>query len=271
MPFVLAPLVPGLIAWGGRALATYGLARVFSDNSIQELEDMLMGWVVGWIAQKSGLVLDSEDPLSDASLSGAVGARLGFPVRSLKNLDMIREDLDGYAVGLISAKSGYEVRSIQNVATLKEDFLRIGAAELSARLGLPAGVMPGPGAVFDPQQVRVQLLTWAKAELFADMSHGVGVSLDNIRAMADVEGLAAELSGKLAAAGSVQTITARQIAVRISNEMATKAVTDYQRYALNGSKRSRRQELLRAAQAKFRAAHGNRQKYVPLGMSAVIG
>lgn len=271
MPFFLAPLVPGLIAWGGRALATYGLARLFSDNSIQELEDLLMGWVVRWVAEKSGLVLDPADPLSDASLAGAVGGRVGFPIRSLKNLDMIREDLDSFAVGLISAKSGYQVRSIQNVATLKEDFLQIGTAELSARLGLPAGVMPGPGAVFDPVEIRAQLLTWAKAELMTQVNENVGIGVADVLAAADLEGTAAELNSRLVSLGSVENVTARQLAVRIANEMATAAVVDYQRVALGASKRSRRQESLRAAQAKFRARHGNRQVYVPLGMAATVG
>jgi hypothetical protein len=270
MPFFLAPLVPGLIAWGGRALATYGLARLFSDSSIQELEDMLMGWVVRWVADKSGLVLDESDPLSDASLAGAVGQKVGIPFRSFKDQAMIREDLDSYAVGLIESKSGYNVRSIQNVVLLKEDFLRIGAAELSARLGLPAGVMPAPGAQFDPVDIRAQLLTWAKAELMTEINEQVAVKVEDVLAAADLEGTAAELNTRLVALGSVENVTARQLAVRMANEMATQAIVDYQRVAVGASKRSRRQESLRAAQAKFRAAHGNRQVYVPLGMNANV-
>lgn len=251
----------GLLSWsGGKSL----------DDMKREIERMLLDWVISYAAHKGGLALDSDDPLSDASLAAAVGQRVGITFRSFKDQAMIREDLDSYAVGLIQSKSGYEVRSIQDVVLLKEDFLRIGAAELSGRLGLPAGVMPAPGAQFDPVEIRAQLLTWAKAELMTEINQQVSIKVDDVLAAADLEGTAAELNTRLVALGSVENVTARQLAVRMANEMATQAIVDYQRVAFGASKRSRRQESLRAAQAKFRAAHGNRQVYIPLGMNATV-
>lgn len=271
MPLPVVALGVKLAAWAGSALSSYGLYAMFRDFSLDQLVGLVKAWAVEQAAYYAGLSLDPEDPWSDASIAGAVGQKVGIPFRSFKDSDMIREDLDSFAVGLISAKSGYQVRSIQNVATLKEDFLQIGTAELSARLGLPAGVMPGPGAVFDPVEIRAQLLTWAKAELMAQVNENVGIGVADVLAAADLEGTAAELNSRLVSLGSVENVTARQLAVRIANEMATAAVVDYQRVALGASKRSRRQESLRAAQAKFRARHGNRQVYVPLGMAASVG
>lgn len=271
MPFPLVALVPALVTWGTRAAVTYGLASMWNDFSLADLERMLKEWVVSQAAYYAGLNLDPDNPWSDASIAGAVGQKVGIPFRSFKNPGMIREDLDGYAVGLIQSKSGYNVRSIQNVALLKEDFLRIGAAELSARLGLPAGVMPAPGAQFDPVEIRAQLLTWAKAELMTEINQQVSIKVDDVLAAADLEGAAAELNARLVSLGSIENVTARQLAVKMANEMATAAIVDYQRVAVGASKRSRRQESLRAAQAKFRAAHGNRQVYVPLGMAATVG
>lgn len=271
MPLPVVALGVKLAAWASTALSSYGLYAMFRDFSLDQLVGLVKAWAVEQAAFYAGLNLDPENPWSDASIAGAVGQKVGIPFRSFKDPDMIREDLDSFAVGLISAKSGYQVRSIQNVSMLKEDFLQIGTAELSARLGLPAGVMPGPGAVFDPVEIRAQLLTWAKAELMAQVNENVGIGVADVLAAADLEGTAAELNSRLVALGSVENVTARQLAVRIANEMATAAVVDYQRVALGASKRSRRQESLRAAQAKFRAAHGNRQVYVPLGMAASVG
>lgn len=270
MPLPVVTLGVKLAAWAGSALSSYGLYAMFKDFSLDQLVGLVKAWAVEQAAFYAGLNLDPENPWSDASIAGAVGQKVGIPFRSFKDSDMIREDLDSFAVGLISAKSGYQVRSIQNVATLKEDFLQIGTAELSARLNLPAGVMPGPGAVFDPVEIRAQLLTWAKAELMAQINENVSVKVADILAAGDLEGVAAELNARLASLGSVENVTARQLAVRIANEMTTNAIVNFQKVSVIESARSRRSESLRRAQQKFRAAHGNRSMYVPLGKTVVI-
>lgn len=267
MPFPLVfALAPALITWGARSLAVYGLAKLFSDESIDDLVQIVKSWVVEQAAHYAGLQLDPDAPWSDASLAGAVGQKLGIGLRSLRDKDMIVQDLDVFVVDQISSRSGYVVRSVFDVQILREDLLRIGAAEMTARLGLPAGVMPGPGAVFDPVEVKAQLLTWAKAELMAQVGEGVQIAANDLLSSTDLPGVAAEINSRLASMGSAENVTARQIAVRIANEMATAAIVDYQRLAIKNTKRSRRQASLRAAQEKFRRTHGNRQIYVPLGM-----
>ncbi len=271
MPFVFLALVPALVAWGGRALAVYGLSRLFCDESVKELKAMLEGWVIERVAHYSGLQLNPDDPFSDASLAGAVGERIGVPIRSLKNVDTIREDLDGFAAAIIQDRSGYRVRSIQNVAVLKEDLMQIGMAEFSGRLGIPAGIMPGEGVAFDAAAIRVQLLAWAKAEMLTQFEGEIQTAVAEISAAGGVVALAESMNNSLNEVGSIERVTSRKIAFRVANMMATQAVADYGKIAASGSKKSRRRESLRAAQAKFRAAHGNRQVYVPLGTSASIG
>lgn len=270
MPFPLLALAPALVAWAGRSLAVYGLAKLASDEPVQELKRIVLGYVVESAARYAGLELDDDDPLSDASFSNAVSLRLGIPIRSLRDQVMIREDLDNFAADLISTKSGYTVRSVVDVGKLKEDLLQIGTAEFSARVGIPAGVMPGPGVAFDPVAVREQVLTWAKAELMTRVNDDVMVKLNEIIAAGDLEKMANEMNGKLQAMASDETVTARQLAVQIANRMATGAVVDFNRMAVSASKKSRRRESLRAAQAKFRRAHGNRQQYIPLGMVGTV-
>lgn len=265
MPFPLLALAPALVSWGTRSLAVYGLAGLFTSNPLQELERMLKAWVVEEAARRAGLDLDPDNPWTDASISNAVGQRVGIPIRSLRDPVMVREDLDNFAADLISAKSGYTVRSVVDVGMLKEDLLQIGTAEFSARLGIPAGVMPGAGVAFDPVAVREQVLTWAKAELMTRVNDDVMLKLGEIIAAGDLEAVAIEMNGTLQAMSSDETVTARQLAVQIASRMATAAVTDYNKLALSGSKKQRRRELLRWYQKKFRARHGNRQKYIPLG------
>lgn len=271
MPFpALLALGPPLIAWGTRAAATYGLARLFSEEPIQELKQMLVGFVVEQAATKAGLALDPDDPFSDASMAGAVGARIGVTVRSLKDQAMIREDLENYAVGLVSSRAGYEIRSVSDVAILREDLRRIGAALVAEKVGLPVGIIPENGD-WEGDVVKERILQWAEAEVLSRASSRVTEEIAKIEALGDFEAVAGEINSRLAVIGSAQMVEARQVALMVANKLAVEAVADYGKVAAVVSKRSRRQELNRAAQAKFRAAHGNRQKYVPLGMSATIG
>lgn len=267
----LPQIVGGIVSIFG---AAYGLLAWSEGKSLaqmkQEIERMILDWVVSYAAHKSGLKLNEDDPLSDASLCNAFGERTGVTIRTLKDKNLIKEDLNNYAAQLISSKSGFVVHSVTNVEVLKNDLLRIGAAEMTVRLGLPVGVMPGDGELFDAVEVKKRLMLWAKAEMLADMSNDVNLSLDEIRAMGNIDALANDLNTRLTVAKIDKVVTGRQIAVSVANGMAEKAVVEYQSYVLSASKLDRKRVLNRAAQAKFRAAHGNRQRYIPLGMNATI-
>lgn len=266
MAFFLLPLVPALIAWGSRALAVYGLSRLFSEESVEELYDTLINWVVGEVANRAGLVLDPDAPFSDASMAGAVSQKLGFSVRSLKDPVLIREDLDSYAAALVSDRSGYTISSVSNVTLLKADLERVACAIVTERVGIPLGSVGD----FDPVAVREQVLAWAKAELLANIGGEAGLAVAELIASGGLEAVAGELNSRLNTIGSIEAVTSRQLAVKIAEKMASSAVSDFGRYAGGMDKKNRKRALGRAAQAKFRAAHGNRQQYVPLGMTAVV-
>lgn len=270
MPLPLVPLasalaVPlmGLLKWASFA----AIVNWLTDNGVvREVER----WIVSAALERSGLRLAEEDPLSDASLSAAVSEKFGVPIRSLKDQQMIEEDLDYWTAGKISERSGYLVRSVSNVDILKEDLERVAAAVLSDRLNIPAGVIAADYGVFDPVAIKERLLAWAKAELMTSIEAEIGVSLEEIMAIPDIESAAGEINGRLALLKSDQFVTARRLALNVANTLAMNAVTEYQQVAMRMTKRQRRQEQLRQAQAKFRRRHGNRQVYVPLGFSAAV-
>lgn len=267
MPFPLAVFLPALIAWGNRALTAYGLAHLFSEEPVQELKRILFGYVVEYAAKYAGLELDADDPISDASFSHAVSLRVGFPIRTLKDKQMIIEDLDGYMAALVSERSGFTVRSVRDVEVLKQDLQRVALAVVSQRIGIPLGTVGDDGFDIDPQAIREQVLAWAKAQLLAEVQAKVTISAieiaNNPQLAAMVEVINQRLEGS--------QVSAHAMALQIADKLAVEAVGDFQKVVVGMSKRSRRQESLRAAQAKFRRLHGNRQKYVPLGMAANIG
>lgn len=263
---LIAAIFARIAALGWLAQWTPAIAWVIEKLYDGDLKADVYKAVVKEVAARTGMTLDENDPLSDASLAGAVGEKMGIQLRSLKNVDTIKEDVDYYVVGIIQQKTGYQIRSLLSASGLREDLQQIAAAELSNSLGIPAGVFPGPGEVFDPVKIREQLVTWAKAEFMTQVEGEIQGALSVIEGSGDVQAMAQQLNMRLSEMGSAENVTARQIAVRVASSLATKAVVDYQKLANMGTKRGRRLASLRAAQKKFRAVHGNRQHYVPLGM-----
>lgn len=264
LPLVVLGIGARLAVWVQRTLAAGGLVALGAGAG--DLWGEIKSAVVAEVARLSGLSLDPDDPFSDASMANAVSVRVGIPLRSVKDQAMIWEDLDVYAAGLVSEKSGYQISSITNIAALRSDLERVGAAIITERTGIPLGSV----GAFDPAGVREQVLLWAKAELLANMGDELGFSVQEIISAGGIEAVASDLNSRLNNIGSIEAVTSRQLAVKIAEKMASSAVADFGRAAGGMDKKNRKRALGRAAQAKFRAAHGNRQQYIPLGMGAVV-
>lgn len=250
--------------WGGLQIGFF-LAEKLYDG---ELKASIYSAIATEAMERAGLDLDKNDPLSDASMAAAIGARVGFPLRSLKDKDVIAQDIDRYVVGIIESRTGYKITSLMSAAGLKDDLTRIASVEMTVRLGLPVGVMPADGEAFDAAAIKGRLLVWAKAELMTQMEGEIQAVLAEIESSGDVLAMANGLNLKLSQMGSGENVTARQIAVRVASQIATRSVVDYQKAAVVSTKRGRRQESLRRAQEKFRKKWGNRAQYVPVGWTA---
>jgi len=271
LPLVLVPLLTTIEGWVGLSLSAYGLAALKKDFDFEKIKRDVFDWVIAYFAERAGINLDYENPLSEESITSGISNRIGIPLRSLRDKEMMKEDLDAFVVAQITERSGYQVHSVLNVEVLKNDLERIALAVMTEKLGVPAGVLPGEGELLNPAAIKERLLSWAKAELFTRLESEAGISVDEIMAMADVEGLAATMNRQLTDMESFERITAQRIAVRIANQMGSRAVADYQRVVVRDTKKSRRRAQIKAAQDKFRARHGNRNLYIPLKMAGPNG
>lgn len=269
MPIFLATLVPALITWGRNALAVYGLSRLFSETPVQELEDMVIGWIVGQVAARAGLVLDPADPFGDASMANAVAQKTGIPLRSLKDRAMIAEDIDSYAAERVSNAIGFKISTLKDPARAKSDFRTAALAVITERTGVPFGSLGGDAS---PEDIKIAVEDWARARFVTGLMSDAAAALENLSGPgADFESVAQAMNSKLEAAGSINRVTASKLALEVAEGLVSGSVARYHATALSVSKKERRSLQVRAAQQKFRSLHGNRQKYVPLGMAANIG
>ena len=247
----------GFLEWAGIASL---IDTVLTYNVKQEAFRI----IVDEVAKRSGMNLNPDDPFSDASMAGAVSERLGFPIRSVKDRAMIVEDVSAAAAAVISEKAGYQIRSIIDADMLREDLVRIGAAKLSEDIGIPAGVIPSDGGVWDRDEIKARLLAWAKAETAADMQARFAEQASALITAHNLEAVAAQMNSRLQAQESARQVTAQQLAFAMVNAIVVDAVAEYGEIATAVNRRSRRQEQMRRAQERFRRAHGNRQRYVPI-------
>jgi len=252
-----------------------GGAMSLSDTVItkivgHDLKAEAFALVVGEVAEKTGLNLDPQDPFSDASLSGALSQRMGITIRSVKDREMIIEDIEGFAVSRVSEKLGFTITTLRDPVRMRQDFEAAALAMITEKTGIPF-VAPGDGGSWSVEDIKSQVEDWARARITTELSGSATAALEALGgAGVDFESLAAEMNGKLTALGSGETVSAKGLALKVAESLVSASVEKLHATALGSSKKSRRTLQIREAQRKFRAAHGNRQVYVPLGMAAEI-
>lgn len=252
-----------------------GGAMSLSDTIIQkivghDLKAEAFKLVVEEVAEKTGLALDPSDPFSDASLAGALSQRMGVTIRSVKDRDMIVEDIEDFAVGRVSEKLGFTITTLRDPVRMRQDFEAAALAMITEKTGIPF-VAPADGGAFSVDDIKSQVEDWARAKITTELSGSAAAALEALGgAGVDFESVAAEMNGKLKALGSLQTVSAKGLALKVAENLVSASVEKLHATAIGSSKKSRRILQLREAQRKFRAAHGNRQIYVPLGMNASV-
>lgn len=270
MPVPLIPLVSVVASSLGGLLkvATYAaIVNYLTDNGVVRA---IESWIVQAALERAGLHLSEDDPLSDASLSSAVSERFGIAIRTLKDKNSIREDVETWAADQVSARTGYVVRSFSNGDMLKEDMTRIAAAVLTERTGMPLGVIMEDGFVFKAEDIKERVLSWAKAELMNTIEGEVRMRVEEMMTMPDVEALAMHLNSQLERVDAKTGLSVRRVALNMANNMAMKAILSYQKVTGGMDKKARRREQNRLAQQRFRQARPGRTQYVPLEWQAVF-
>lgn len=270
-PLVILAL-PELVGWIVTIFATaYGVFRWSDGKSIDdmkhEIERMILDWVIAYTAKKSGLELDDDDPLSDASFCHALEKRTGVVLRTLKDKKLVEEDIEAFALQKISIKTGYTLSTLRDVDQLKRELINIGAAVIVEKTGLP--VLPLPD---DPNEweftVRERVLQWAQAIVMDRIAAESETVVAKISAMVDVEGLAGQINARLTEVGSLQQVNGRGVALFMAEKVANLAVEKFQITAKEGPKQTRRRLQLLEAQRRFRARHpGKRSQYIPVDTS----
>lgn len=164
------------------------------------LVDIIKGWIVSEAADKVGLHLDKDEPLTDASLSNAlterlgikistvmnreqfqkdmldgaaviVGKKTGITIRTLWDREMLIEDLENYALAVIEGRTGVHLSSLHDVEKIKADFVRIGGGVIVEQTGIPLS------DITSPEQIKLDVMDWAKDQALMEIGESVNTAV----------------------------------------------------------------------------------------------
>ena len=226
------------------------LARM-GDSSVVDLLDKARRVTLSIIADAAGVEVNLDLPIGQA-LAELVVRQSGVPIRTLFDREMLREDLEAYALDTLQAKSGYRLSSLTDAEKVKGDMMAIGMQIAQDRTGLPLA------GVETPEQARDVLVTWAAPIVYDRLLTAV----PSDESLAGGDTLLHQIRQRLGSAG--EDLSSREIVRAVHSHIVASSVNLLVKAPATG-KVDRRRLQLRWAQKKFRERHGKREIYVPLG------
>lgn len=259
--------VRGLIVVVGRWLVTNRLTGLVAVGTVANLNGYTVDEVIEafWLAVYQvlgaaiGEELNTSMPLGHA-LADAITRRSGVPIRTLFDRDLLREDLEAFALDQLQAKSGYRLSSLTDAAKVKGDLQEIGLQIVQDRTGVP---LAGAGA--EPENIKAAITSWAEAQVYERLLASVPADDllsgdDSVRKGADT--LVAQIQAR--AGGPARHLSTRQVVEALNSHVLARSLLSVVQ-KVDADKVTRRRLQNRWAQKKFRERHKKREIYVPLG------
>ena len=198
------------------------------------------------VEYETGIQLDDEEPFGGHSMGSAVTQKSGVPVRNLYDKEGVREDLEHFALDQFSLKTGYQLSSLRDPERIKADVVAIGISIMEERMHFPLTQIMSDE---DPKQALIEYFT--------------PLVIDRITKEVESRDINAESLIVAIQAKTGAKFTKRQINKALNSKLIQQSLQYIAKKRQKGADTRRRLQN-RAAQARFRAKHGNRSKYVRL-------
>ncbi len=271
---VLAVIIWQLIIAVGRWLAVTGvgaaLAKSAYDGALSEISDAWKGDAIGTLQHQIDVTairlinhhldidLSETTPWDASNWASALTRKIGVPIRNAFDRDMLREDLESYALDKLQSSTGYRLSSLTDEAAIRKDIELIALAMIERKTGLPLSAAVSEVGT-DPNHIRSKIVDWCAP-----------IVVERILSGAD-DVSKASMMAELRRRSGNQGLSADKLAQRINDAAAAVAIDALAKLPQHEqSKLTRRKLQLREAQRKFRAANGRREQYVPVGYTATI-
>lgn len=223
------------------------LDAFLNEMGREELMQAFSDVICDYAEARAGLVLDRADPLSDESLTAAVGGRIGIELTTLRSVESLKADVARFAQDEIEARSGVALTNIMDTEAIRADVGSFASVKVSAYVGVPIS------DVLDFDRTKEELTNWA-VDKFVDYVK------DKLTETANgVGGVPVDLSG--VGEDTKQGLKDGLSASEVLSQAFAGVVTVMLDKARRDLQRTRRKEQNRQAQSRFRARHGCRMRY----------
>ena len=273
----IAALQRAIVGWVVRTAQGLGL-RWFVANTAtavgtgwaignpKEWEEFRRSWadcIAGLALKFCGLNLDKEKPLSDASLCKAIGEKTGIELRTLKDRDSIRKDIEHWGLAKLEEQTGLYIRDIHDQEKTRKDLMKFATPTVVQATGLPITDLS------DAAKVKEDVGEYLEDRALVMLSENLGLARATVQNAFDTVGTSINtIIEKIEKKGGY-TADGRP-AIKVDLQLITLGVLS--RALLNADRRrrekegalagvGRRQEQLRAGLKRFREKHGSRMTY----------
>lgn len=240
----------GFLEWVG---ITAVINQVADSAFARGVEVCVSDAVFDW----TGIRVRPEVLTTSFGWSEGISAKLGVPLRDVTNRQMVKEDVLAAAAVMIAERSGVLLTDVTDAEKIRADVMAYGVG----RLANDAGIYLSDASSIEA--IKADLKLWGKQQAMSEVAGDLAAELN----LKDSDGV--RLRELLAARGyaGVKPVDL----LKNANVLLVGYAREEFARAESITKKTARRLQLREAQVKFRREHGNRQKYVPLGMTAVIG
>lgn len=240
----------GFLEWIG---ITAVINQVADSDLAHKVEVCISDAIFDW----SKVRVDPGALTTAAGWSAGISGRLGVPLRDITDAAMVKADILSAAAGMIAERSGVVLSDVTSAEAIRADVMKYGAG----RLATDAGIYLSDASSIEA--IKADLKLWGKQQAMSEVAGDLAAELN----LKDSDGVRLR---ELLAARGFAGVKPVDLLKNANVLLVGYAREEFER-AESITKKTARRLQLREAQSKFRRTHGNRQKYVPLGMTAVIG
>lgn len=246
-----------------RNLSMERINTIVGDDSLQRV---VAHSLAKYAEEETGLVLDANEPFSDASIGRAIQERTGLALRSVRDQQMVKEDIAYFAGAQIEARTGVKVTNLLDRDATLKDVGRYASGVVSQAAGVPLT------DVMDRDKTREELSAWGRLaavrhfgqsdEMMQQVFNAAGVDIDALIALAEKRLGVDPNTGKPIVRGLLKSADVR---AAIYERLLRAQMVETQGVFAEASKQGRRRKKMAASGKKFREAHGHRMHYEPVG------
>lgn len=252
-----AKTIKGQIAVGTAAVAGTEAVKFLADGGLQEWWQDVQREVAVHILEKTGLELHEKDPFSDASLSDAVGKRMGITIRTLRDKEALEEDVLTGASQKLGDRTGLYLSNLKDKEAIQKDVLNFASGKVMERTGIPIT------DITDIEKTKGEVKEWAITQAYQYMASDAKVAEGMFSAAGvDVDAIVSHLNGQLKEKDGAKTMNTKSVLGALVQTGLLQQLARVASKVAVAATKTRRQAQLAAASQRFREKHGSRQVYV---------